>query len=95
MQSKKIEIKIDCKKCEGSGLFHNFYEDPEGVMQVCNACDGKGYQEISFMYFNKKKKLNKVKKIVVRGCNLGGGIVEKEISYEEFLKTGEFNLYNL
>jgi RecJ-like exonuclease len=82
------KIKVTCLRCNGTGLECRRNE-------VCPTCEGKGYVNFSYIPFEKRKKLRGVKKVIVRGVNLAGGVIEKEISYEQFLKTKSFNLYNL
>lgn len=95
----KIELKIVCKSCGGTGIYVGMGER-DGAGVICHTCDGTGCQNYTFEYtpFKKRKKREDVKRVFLGGYDyclrtkpitLNNGIFidfsKEGVSYKEFL----------
>lgn len=86
---KGIVVNCECEACSGSGLYQGMCEGKSDAV-ICLACDGKGWQTLSFTPFRGRKTLRGVK--TIRGSagtlifNMTGDGVGKSMTYAEFKK---------
>ena len=96
---KKIELKIECPSCNGTGLYKGMGEG-EGAAVICYKCNGTGCYSYSYSYndFTDKKPIIGIGRVYLSGygyrlglgkINFSNGIgeidMDKEgISYQEF-----------
>lgn len=80
------KVKIECKYCDGTGLYRGFAE-PAGVAVVCLGCGGTGCGELSFTPFSKRKEKDGITTVrrsrgslVAIGVGPSGG----SVTYREF-----------
>ena len=96
---KKIEMKVECPSCKGTGLYNGMGE-AKGVAVICYKCKGTGAFMYSYSYndFTGRKLREDIKRVYLSGMGYGislgkinfNGIgeidMDKEgISYPEFL----------
>lgn len=88
MSNKRIEIKVVCSDCRGSGLYQGFCEKP-GYPVVCRGCNGTGAEILGGTPFKKRRILKGVKGVALsRGMFIatGVGAAGDTVTYEQFLK---------
>ena len=101
---KTIEMTIECKDCNGTGVYVGMAER-DGAAVVCKTCGGTGAYLYKFNYnkFSGRKKREDVKRVYKSSCGyvIGTGVINFEgtevdmdkegVSYDEFLsgKTPE------
>lgn len=70
MKDKKIDIIIECPKCNGTGLYRGMGEG-DGIAVICDNCNGTGKYNYIYQYneFNGRKCRDNVKRIYK--CNYG------------------------
>jgi len=82
----KVEIKVECHSCGGTGLYKGFAEPPETAV-VCHSCGGSGCEILSGTPFTHRKH-----KRGIRWVMNDGGLwmvrngKEKRYPVEEFYK---------
>ena len=96
---KKIELKVECPFCKGTGLYQGMGEG-KGVAVVCYKCAGTGAFMYSYSYeaFTGRKTKEGVQRVYLSGMGYGLGLgkikftdigeidMDKEgISYDEFV----------
>jgi hypothetical protein len=95
----KIKLKIECKSCNGTGVYVGLAER-DGAGVVCHTCKGTGCQDYNFTYtpFKKRQKRKDIKRVFIQGygycvgtkpITLDNGVFvdfsKEGVSYEEFL----------
>jgi len=100
LRMKKIELKIQCRSCGGTGIYVGIGER-DGAAIVCHTCNGTGCEDYYFEYtpFTKRKKKEGIKRVYKDGMGYciapkllvfkGVGTIDmaKEgVSYAEFLE---------
>jgi hypothetical protein len=97
---KKIDLKIECKSCGGTGVYRGIAEG-NGAAVVCNRCKGTGCENYHFEYkeFTGRKTIKDVERVFITGYGYVVGVkpitlcngvfvdFSKEgVSYGDFLK---------
>lgn len=95
----KVELEIQCKSCQGTGVYSGMGESRETAV-ICQTCSGSGKQQYSFQYeeFTGRKIKDGIKRVYKSGYGYKIGLgkinfdkigeidMDKEgVSYEEFL----------
>lgn len=83
----KVTVKIECKACNGTGLFRGFAE-PEGTAVVCLNCKGTGGVDLTYIPFTRRKEREGVRTVQLsRGSFVATGVGSggRSISYQDFL----------
>lgn len=88
MSKQQQEIEIECRECDGSGIYRGFAE-PQDVGVVCLECGGMGKQTLTYLPFqgrNRRSDVKVVRRSRGRSILTGVGSKPKEVNYEDFLK---------
>jgi hypothetical protein len=96
---KKIEMKVECPSCKGTGLYSGMAES-DNIAVICHKCNGTGAYNYSYSYndFVKRKIKNGIERVYLKGTRykLGLGkinfdrvgeidMAKEGVSYSEFL----------
>lgn len=78
------KIKIKCRLCKTSGLYHPAHLVKQGKAIICSNCNGEGYvfQEYPPDIFTEKAKIPEVKIVLSKERCLGKIL---NVTYTEFL----------
>ncbi len=96
--NKKIELKIVCQSCNGTGLYVGMAER-DGAAVICTTCKGAGCQNYKFAYedFVQRKARNGVVRVFKTSAGYihsgkdanGVKFSQGGVSYDEWLKGQE------
>ena len=87
----KIDIKIQCRSCKGTGLYVGFAER-NGAAVVCRKCDGTGCEHFAMDYIEFNGRVIRTDVVRVFGTNTGYGLSGSSAggcTYQEWLNGGE------
>ena len=61
------EIKIECRRCNGTGLYQDITE-PDECAVICTSCEGKGFVIFKYTEFTMRKFNFRIKRVFKKAC---------------------------